>query len=266
MPFPDSVQALIAARLDTLEPDAKSLLADAAVIGKVFWAGAVAAMGDRDPQTVTATLRELSRKELVRPSRQSSMAGEAEYAFWHVLARDVAYNQLPRASRASRHVAAAGWIESKAPDRVEDLADVLAYHYTDSTRPRPAPGNTDQAAELHAPALRFLTLAGERALGLDTAAALASFERALTLTPEGHPQRAAALAWFGEAAFQAGRFGEARDALEEAIDAFPRAGDRRGAAQAITTLTRVFGRAGGSTQMGAARGGTGGVGAVAARP
>ncbi len=53
VPFPDSVQALIAARLDTLEPDAKSLLADAAVVGKVFWAGAVAAMGDRDPQTVT---------------------------------------------------------------------------------------------------------------------------------------------------------------------------------------------------------------------
>ena len=75
MPFPDSVQALIAARLDTLEPDAKSLLADAAVIGKVFWAGAVAAMGDRDPQTVTLMLRELSRKELVRPSRQSSMDG-----------------------------------------------------------------------------------------------------------------------------------------------------------------------------------------------
>ena len=129
VPFPESVQALIAARLDTLEPEAKSLLADAAVIGKVFWAGAVAAMGDRDLQTVTTTLRELSRKELVRPSRQSSMAGEAEYAFWHVLARDVAYNQLPRASRATRHVAAAAWIESKAPERVEDLADVLAYHY-----------------------------------------------------------------------------------------------------------------------------------------
>ena len=129
MPFPESVQALIAARLDTLEPEAKSLLADAAVIGKVFWAGAISAMGDRDPQTVTTTLRELSRKELVRPSRQSSMEGEAEYAFSHVLARDVAYNQLPRASRASRHVAAAVWIESKASERVEDLADVLAYHY-----------------------------------------------------------------------------------------------------------------------------------------
>ena len=72
-------------------------------------------MGERDLDVVTGMLRELSRKELVRPARQSSMAGEAEYAFGHILARDVAYNQLPRASRAARHVAAAAWIESKVP-------------------------------------------------------------------------------------------------------------------------------------------------------
>jgi tetratricopeptide (TPR) repeat protein len=148
---------------------------------------------------------------------------------------------LPRASRASRHVAAASWIESKAPERVEDLAVVIAYHYTAALDLARASGNTDQATELHAPALRFLTLAGERALGLDTTAALASFERALALTPEGHPQRAAALARFGEAAFQAGGYGEARYALEEAINAFQRSGDRRGAAQAMTTLNRVLG-------------------------
>ncbi|HXY16775.1 MAG TPA: AAA family ATPase, partial [Gaiellaceae bacterium] len=183
LPFPDSVQALIAARLDTLEPEAKSLLADAAVIGKVFWAGAVSSMGERDPDQVTTTLRELSRKELVRPVRQSSMEGEAEYAFWHVLARDVAYNQLPRASRAARHVAAAQWIESKAVGRVEDLADVLAYHYTSALELAQAAGQAEQAAELEAPALRFLGLAGERALGLDTTAALTSFQRALALTP-----------------------------------------------------------------------------------
>ena len=95
VPFPDSVQALIAARLDTLSADTKSMLADAAVIGKVFWAGAIAQMGERDLTEVTDTLRELSRKELVRPARRSSIEGEAEYAFWHVLARDVAYGQLP---------------------------------------------------------------------------------------------------------------------------------------------------------------------------
>ena len=240
VPFPESVQALIAARLDTLEPEAKSLLADAAVIGKVFWAGAVSAMGDREPQIVIAALRELSRKELVRPARQSSMEGEAEYAFWHILARDVAYQQLPRASRATRHVAAAAWIESKAPGRVEDLADVLAYHYATALDLAQAAGQTEQATKVEAPARRFLGLAGERALGLDTAAALTSFERALTLTPAGHPERPVALARFGEAAFHAGRLAVAAEALEEAITSFRAQDNLPAAARAMGTLGLVL--------------------------
>jgi class 3 adenylate cyclase/tetratricopeptide (TPR) repeat protein len=240
VPFPESVQALIAARLDTLEPDAKSLLADAAVIGKVFWSGAVAAMGDRDPQSVTHTLRELSRKELVRPSRRSSMAAEVEYAFWHILARDVAYNQLPRASRAARHVAAAKWIESNATERLEDHADVLAYHYATALDLARAAGQIEQATSLQAPALRFLGLAGERALGLDTAAALASFARALALTPPGHPDRPLALAHFGETALQAGRLLEAKKSLEEAVTAFQAAGDHPAAARALGPLCDVL--------------------------
>jgi class 3 adenylate cyclase/tetratricopeptide (TPR) repeat protein len=220
IPFPDSIHALIAARLDTLPADTKSMLADAAVIGKVFWAGAIAEMGDRDLASVTDTLRELSRKELVRPARRSSIEGEAEYAFWHVLARDVAYGQLLRASRTSRHVAAARWIESRAPGRVEDLADVLAYHYATALELAKASGQTEEATELEAPALKFLSLAAERALGLDAAAALSNAERGLELAPPGHPQRAAALARFGEAACQAGRFIEGTEALEEAIALF----------------------------------------------
>jgi class 3 adenylate cyclase len=145
VPFPDSILALIAARLDTLGPEAKSMLADAAVVGKVFWAGAVAEMGERDLAQVIEMLRELSRKELVRLARRSSIEGEAEYAFWHVLARDVAYSQLPRATRASRHVSAARWIESKASERVEDLADVLAYHYATALELARAAAQTEQA-------------------------------------------------------------------------------------------------------------------------
>ena len=181
-------------------------------------------------------LRELSRKELVRPARQSSMEGEAEYAFWHILARDVAYNQLPRASRAARHLAAAAWIESKVPERVEDLADVLAYHYATALELARATGDPEQAAELEAPALRFLGLAGERALGLDTAAAIASFERALALTPRGHPERPAALARFGQAARHAGRPVEAAEALEEAVTALQDQGDVFAAARAMGEL------------------------------
>jgi class 3 adenylate cyclase/tetratricopeptide (TPR) repeat protein len=236
VPLPDSIGALIAARLDTLPVDRKAMLADAAVVGKVFWAGAIATIGDRDLGEVTEALRELTRKELVRPARLSSMAGEAEYAFWHVLARDVAYSQLPRASRASRHVAAAAWIESKAPERVEDLADVLAYHYATATDLARAAGQTERAAELEAPARRFLSLAGERALGLNTAAALAHLERALQLAPPGHPERPEALARFGAAAFQAGRSAEAAAALEEAIALLRAKGDIPATARAMGSL------------------------------
>src|SRR5205807_8438214 len=95
---PESVQALIAARLDTLSPERKSLLQDASVVGKVFWAGALAEMGGRDLREVEQALHQLARKELVRSARTSSMQGEAEYGFWHLLVRDVCYTQIPRAS------------------------------------------------------------------------------------------------------------------------------------------------------------------------
>ena len=236
VPFPDSIQALIASRLDTLSTDTKSMLSDAAVIGKVFWAGAVAQMGERGLADVTETLRELSRKELIRAIRRSSIEGEAEYAFWHVLARDVAYGQLPRASRQARHVAAARWIESRVPERVEDVADVLAYHYATALELAKAADRTDQVRELEEPSLRFLSLAGERALGLDTAAAFSNFERALALTPPGHPRRADALARFGEASFNAGHLAEATRALDEAIAGFQERGDPRAEARALFTL------------------------------
>jgi class 3 adenylate cyclase/tetratricopeptide (TPR) repeat protein len=236
VPFPDSLQALIAARLDTLGPEAKSMLADAAVVGKVFWAGAVAAMGGHDLADVADAMRELSRKELVHPTRRSSIEGESEHAFWHILTRDVAYAQLPRSSRASRHVAAARWIESKVPERPEDLADALAYHYATALELARAAGQNELSAELEVPTLRFLTLAGERALGLDTAAALGNFERALALTPPGHPDRPEVLVRFGQAALDRGRAAEAARALEEAISTFRERDDLAAAAGAMLPL------------------------------
>ena len=126
---PENVQSLIAARLDTLPPERKALLHDAAVFGKVFWSGGVAAMSGVDEPSVRAGLHELVRKELVRGARESSVRNQAEFAFWHALVRDVAYSQIPRGRRASKHVAAAEWIEAMAGDRVTDHAELLAYHY-----------------------------------------------------------------------------------------------------------------------------------------
>ena len=218
--LPDTVQALIAARLDTLSPERKSLLQDAAVVGKVFWAGALAEIGGRNPSEVELALHELARKELVRPVRRSSMEGEHEYAFWHLLVRDVAYAQIPRAERARRHRAAAAWIERQAGDRVEDLAEVLAYHYLQALELAQVTGDATQAGELAAPARHFLALAGERALGLDTTQAEARLSRALELTPADDPARPQLIVRWAEAAFQAGRAREAADVLDRELPSF----------------------------------------------
>ena len=221
---PESVQALIAARLDTLSSERKGLLQDAAVLGKVFWAGALAEMGEREPREVEFALHELARKELVRPARTSSMDGEVEYGFWHLLVRDVCYAQIPRAARVARHQAVAAWIENKAGERAEDLADVLAHHYLQALELTEAVGDAEQAAELAWHARRFLALAGERALGLDTAQAEARLARALELTPPEDPERADFLVRWAEAVFQGGRPRDVADALDEAI---PSLRDRR---------------------------------------
>ena len=88
-------------------------------------------------------VHELARKELVRPARTSSMQGQREYGFWHVLVRDVCYGQIPRAARASRHVAAAAWIQGRAGERVDDLADVLAHHYRQALELSRVSGNEE---------------------------------------------------------------------------------------------------------------------------
>ncbi len=241
---PESLQALIAARLDTLTPDRKSLLQDAAVIGKVFWAGALAEMGDRDQREVEHALHELARKELVRASRSSSMQGDAEYGFWHVLVRDVCYQQIPRAERATRHRQAASWLERKAGDRVEDLADILAHHSLQALELTRAAGQADQARELEAPALRFLVLAGERALNLDTASADASLRQALELTPDGHPERARILTLRAHGAEMSGDVSEAVPLYEEAIAAYLSAGDEAKADEATLGLSVALSNAG----------------------
>ena len=217
VPLPETIQALVAARLDTLSADRKALLHDAAVIGKVFWAGALASMGRLDPSVVHDGLQELARKELVRRSRTSSVAGDSEYAFWHAIVRDVAYAQIPRAGRARKHAAAAKWIEQMAGERIADQAELLAHHYTEALELARASGAAELARELEAPALRLLTLAGERALQLDLGKAEHYFARALLLAPAGSAARRRLLLEQGSLAHLAGRLAEAQRTFEDVI-------------------------------------------------
>ncbi|MGZ4419641.1 MAG: adenylate/guanylate cyclase domain-containing protein, partial [Gaiellaceae bacterium] len=181
---PDTVQALIAARLDTLTPERKALLHDASVVGKVFWTGAVAAMADRDDVVVRSGLHELSRKELVRAARTSSVKDQTEYSFWHALVRDVAYSQIPRTERARKHVAAAEWIEHMAGERFRDQAELLAHHYERALELNRAAGV--EPGDLVESARRFLVLAGDRAMSLNIKQAKLYYRKALQL-PAANP-------------------------------------------------------------------------------
>jgi class 3 adenylate cyclase/tetratricopeptide (TPR) repeat protein len=235
--LPDSVQALIAARLDTLSADRKSLLQDASVVGKVFWAGALVEMGDRALAEVTDTLHELERKELLHRARVSSIQDDEEYAFSHVLVRDVCYAQIPRAARAARHRAAARWLEQQAADRVEDVADVLAHHYLTALELTRAARRHDEVPELQDAALRYLSSAADRALGLSPARAEASLRRALDIAADDHPDRAQLLERWAQTLLPLGRQVEARAALEEALARYEACGDVVGAGRALIALS-----------------------------
>src|SRR5207249_7791817 len=126
----------------------------------------------RDREAVRQTLRELARKELVRPVRQSSVAGQDEYSFWHALVRDVCYGQIPRSERSRKHHVAAKWIETISGDRVIDHAEVLAHHYREALRLTEATGSGPTTEELSDSARRFLMMAGDRAAALDVGQAL----------------------------------------------------------------------------------------------
>jgi class 3 adenylate cyclase/tetratricopeptide (TPR) repeat protein len=244
IPFPASVQAIIAARLDALPTEQKQLLQNASVVGKVFWSGAVSSMSGLDERLVRDTLHELARKELVRPARASSVKDQVEYTFWHILIRDVAYGQIPRVARARRHGAVAEWVQRIAGERVAEFAEIIAHHYHQALELSRAAGNVQQARALEEPTRRFLIMAGDRTIGLDVDRAGEHYRMALELLPPGDTGRGRVLARVGETAARAGRFGEAEDTYAEAISELRLRGDLPGACDTMVKLSNLLWRRG----------------------
>jgi predicted ATPase/class 3 adenylate cyclase len=223
LPVPESIQGIIAARLDLLTPLEKRLVQDAAVIGKVFWTGAVTALGGMSSRTrgtgelggaePAELLHGLERKQFIRRERASSVTGESQYSFAHVLLRDVAYGQISRAARADKHVRAAGWIESLG--RPEDHAEMLAHHYVSALNLARA-ANKD-TADLAPRARTALRRAADRAAALNAFAAAAGYYRAaLGLWPQDvHEQRAVLLRLLGTVVYEAGELQQAEAVLAE---------------------------------------------------
>jgi class 3 adenylate cyclase/tetratricopeptide (TPR) repeat protein len=236
-PLPENVQGIVAARLDALSAEDKTLIQDAAVLGKVFWSGALAAMNGLQRWTVEESLHRLERKEFVRRERRSSVATETEYAFRHVLVRDVAYGQVPRALRAEKHRLAAEWIEALSADR-EDRAEMLAHHYLSALEFARAAG---QEVEPIAERARVaLGEAGDRAYALNAFAAAAGFYRgAVALWAPDGPGRGHLLLRYGRSLDLSGSTADATGLLEEARDLLLASGEPEVASEAEAMLGGV---------------------------
>jgi class 3 adenylate cyclase/tetratricopeptide (TPR) repeat protein len=233
---PETLQGLIAARLDGLSAEEKALLQRAAVVGRVFWLGAVEAMDGASTRELEDRLHGLERKEFVRRERRSSVEDDAEFVFLHELVRDVAYGQIPRADRADQHRRAAEWLGSLG--RSEDHAEMLAHHYLRALELSEAAGL--DTPDLIQPARRALSDAGDRAAALYVLDAAERFyDAALRLTPDDGPERADLL--FRRAVPVGPHIaGGDPDRLEEALTALLAVGDDARAALVETLLSQRY--------------------------
>jgi class 3 adenylate cyclase/tetratricopeptide (TPR) repeat protein len=229
LPLPESIQGIIAARLDVLSLEEKELIQDASVLGKVVWTGALETISQRPRASIEECLHALRRKDFLRHERRSAVAGETQFSFLHLLTRDVAYGQIPRANRADKHRWAAEWLESLPADRAEDRAEMIAHHYLAALELARSAGQ--DTTELSERARRALTEAGERALTLNAfEPALQFFTAALELATSAGPERAHVLYRLIRANMHAGEAGIAN--FVEAREALLACGERELAAEA----------------------------------
>jgi len=197
--IPDSIHGLLAARIDGLPDAERRVIREAAVVGKVFWDQPVAtAVGAAD---IGDPLSELERRGLVALRPRSSLAGQVEYAFKHALIRDVAYAGLSIARRATAHAAAADWLGTLSPERPEELAELIAYHYEHALGDGADlawPAGSTELQDLRQRAMKAFRIAGVTARKrYDLARATELHERAveLAVTPL---ERAVALEELGD--------------------------------------------------------------------
>lgn len=175
--IPDTLQALIAARVDGLPPDSKTVLQRASVIGRNFWGGAIAHLAP-GPESVEDALDDLQLRDFIELETRSSLSGETAYRFKHVLIRDVAYAVLSKSARADYHARFAEWLRERAG---EELLEIRAYHL-DEAASLLAELDGAPPAELAREAAEALEAAGRRALAREAnEAARHSFLRAVEL-------------------------------------------------------------------------------------
>jgi class 3 adenylate cyclase/tetratricopeptide (TPR) repeat protein len=232
---PETLHALIAARLDGLSPEERRLLQDGAVLGKTFTREALAALAGADAE-IEPLLTALVRKEVLGVQADPRSPEHGQYGFLQDLVRHVAYETLSKRERRARHLSAAEYLSGAFAADEDEVVEVIASHYLSAHEAAP---DAEDATEIRSKAQAMLVRAGERAESLAAAAeARRYFERAAELT-EDPSEKATLLGRAGEMAARAADPDAARSLYEESIALHERQGDTHAAARVSTRLARV---------------------------
>lgn len=216
-PLPDSLLALLSARIDSIPPDEKKVLQEASVIGKVFWADPLERLVGED---VRGALRSLERRGLVTARTSSSLANHDEYEFKHILVRDVAYSTLAKTRRARAHAEVGLWIEETAGDRTEEFEELIAYHYGAAVAGADADlaWTSDEREPVRQKAFTHLMNAGAQARRRFVVAKAVELHQRATELADGAAERASAFEALGDDHASAYHGDIARQAYLEALN------------------------------------------------
>jgi tetratricopeptide (TPR) repeat protein len=217
---PETLHALIAARLDGLDPLERRLIEDAAVLGKSFTARGLATLSGREQAELEPVLNALVRKELLTYQSDPRSPERGHYGFLQALVQRVAYETLSRRDRRARHLAAAAFLEGDSGIDPDEIAEVIAAHHLDAYAADPAAADAEEVKEN---ARTWLCRAGERAAALAAPDdAFRAFERAARLA-DGE-ESARLLERAGDMALAANEHARAEGALAEARALYEAAG------------------------------------------
>ena len=221
---PPTLHALLAARLDQLEPAERSVLEQGSIEGEIFHRGAVQALAP-EATMVTPHLAALVRKELIGPDRPQ-LAGEDGFRFRHILIRDAAYDALPKSKRAELHERLASWLGQRASELVE-LDEIVGYHLEQACRYREELGLPADDRLISAARLRLRTAAHRAGLRQDYGAVVSLLERAAALAPAAELDLALETE-IGDALIWIGRGDDALRRAEALVELASASGDRVG--------------------------------------
>jgi class 3 adenylate cyclase/tetratricopeptide (TPR) repeat protein len=234
---PETLHALVAARLDSLSPNERAAVEAASVLGKTFTKQGLAAVARRDEAELESLLASLLRKEILTVQADARSPERGQYSFLQDIVKRIAYETLSRRDRKAKHLAVAEYLQSVWAAEEDEIVEVVASHYLDAYDAVP---DDPDAPDLRAKAFEMLVRAGERAVSLAAnAEAQRAFERACQLTDDQR-ERAELHERAGVAAYTGGRADDGAANFERAIELFEAVDASHPAARVSSRLAEIW--------------------------